>query len=417
MGSRPTAALGHVRLPGIAKIPVRAGFLGAAQQGYYQVSLLGGFSFLLDGEREGTVWQSLIALAAIFGIPGGFLGWLVWHTRRQAKLQAEHAAEFREHIQGSIAANPESVLDVAAIAQEWGFDPEQAPFEAANLYRETVRAALDDGVVTQAEQRTLDAIAFALQIDDETREWLHDAEKQARDQEIHDTEERAFNIEALHARQAEEEVEREARRVASEVCRKEKAERRVVQEAEEAEQRAAEEVQRQAELEAARTLAAERNAALNAVWPIGPDRIPAWSLFDIWQLEVVGESDFQRELLQFAGGKKTGEAANKLVQADLTAEPTNRHDHNCVVIAIRGKRVGYLAAEDALRWKRAQREERIPEGTVRLPALITGGWKNRQSEGHFGVRLDFSFARNETAVKRALGKTKRETTPRTVPSN
>jgi hypothetical protein len=244
--------------------------------------------------------------------------------------------------------------------------------------------------VTPAEQHTLDAIASALQIDDETREWMHNAEQQLREQRLRDEAERAFNLEALHARQAEEEVEREARRAANEARQKEKAE-----------QRAAREAQRQTEIEAARALAAQRSAPLQAVWPLDPDGLPTWSLRDIWCLDVVGESKYQRELLHLAGGKKRKESANKLVQADLIAEPSNKYDRNAVRVLIRGKCIGYLSAEDAVRWKRAQGDARIPEGTVRLAALITGGWKDRDSEGHFGVKLDFSFARNDTAIKRA----------------
>ena len=40
----------------------------------------------------------------------------------------------------------------------------------------------------------------------------------------------------------------------------------------------------------------------------------------------------------------------RLAQAELIREPTNRHDHNAVMVLVRGEHVGYLPAGVALLW-------------------------------------------------------------------
>lgn len=98
---------------------------------------------------------------------------------------------------------------------------------------------------------------------------------------------------------------------------------------------------------------------------------------------VVGESHYQPALSRIAGGKQP-DGHHMPVTARLVPEDDNPHDPEAVAVFIHGACVGYLSRRDARAFR-----ARHPgtDRSVTCPAVITGGWKDGRSEGHFGVRV------------------------------
>ncbi len=106
-------------------------------------------------------------------------------------------------------------------------------------------------------------------------------------------------------------------------------------------------------------------------------------------IDAVGEANFQDALLRLTGGRKLEHGVKQDAVAVLKAEPSNPHDPNAVAITIGGKQVGYLARKQAADLcaflKLHDAEEATCEGR------IIGGWLTDDDEGHFGVKLNFSW--------------------------
>lgn len=102
-------------------------------------------------------------------------------------------------------------------------------------------------------------------------------------------------------------------------------------------------------------------------------------------MEVVGESGFQDALVAISGGhNRYGHYLP--CEAEIMREPSNPHDPNAVVVLIEGRKVGYLAREQAARVS----AQMVTDGVqaVRCGAQITGGWRTNQYDaGFFGVKL------------------------------
>jgi len=110
-----------------------------------------------------------------------------------------------------------------------------------------------------------------------------------------------------------------------------------------------------------------------------------------YDLDIVGEASYQAALESLAG-PRTEEGVSFECNAVLYCENENKYDKNAVCVKIQGLPVGYLSKADAKEWRKMLRTEKAKEATVRVRALIVGGWlandKKGVSQGHFGVKLD-----------------------------
>lgn len=107
-----------------------------------------------------------------------------------------------------------------------------------------------------------------------------------------------------------------------------------------------------------------------------------------YELEVVGESNYQEALNRLAGGK-TEDGHEIECIAMLIPEPDNRHDPNAVMVQIEGKLVGYLSRDVAQAMTMLFKKHNL--AGAQADAIIVGGWsgrRGRKSDGHYGVRLD-----------------------------
>ena len=57
-------------------------------------------------------------------------------------------------------------------------------------------------------------------------------------------------------------------------------------------------------------------------------------------IDIVGESNYQRELLKICGGKKRRDGVEFVVDAVLVLEEDNRYENRAVRVDIRGLTVG-----------------------------------------------------------------------------
>ncbi|MEP3345229.1 MAG: hypothetical protein ABJN34_10300 [Litoreibacter sp.] len=116
------------------------------------------------------------------------------------------------------------------------------------------------------------------------------------------------------------------------------------------------------------------SAKANIVWRDGS-----------FPLEVVGESNYQRELVSICG-RYTRLGYDAEHSALMKLEPSNPHDSNAVVVKIKGQTVGYLPRQQAVRVGTQMKEVRLTE--VNCNARVRGGWRtNQHDEGSYGVRL------------------------------
>lgn len=132
---------------------------------------------------------------------------------------------------------------------------------------------------------------------------------------------------------------------------------------------------------AVRGARSSRSATAGETVDIEPDRDDA-------VLEIVGEKSYQPALRRISGGRTpTGPRAPDHI-ATLIREPKNRYDHNAIAVTIDGSLVGYLAREDAVRYK-AVVEWMLARGkTISCAARLIGGWdRGRGDSGSIGVLL------------------------------
>ena len=102
---------------------------------------------------------------------------------------------------------------------------------------------------------------------------------------------------------------------------------------------------------------------------------------------VVGTSFRQKDLLKVAGPKKERGKKIKCFAA-LVCEDDNPEDPNAVMVLIDQKHVGYLPREDVEEYRKEllTLDNSLPN--TKAMAIVTGGWKNDQDEGDFGVKLN-----------------------------
>jgi hypothetical protein len=78
----------------------------------------------------------------------------------------------------------------------------------------------------------------------------------------------------------------------------------------------------------------------------------------------------------------------RVAQAELIREPTNRHDHNAVMVVVRGEHVGYLPAEVALLWSPYLVRMESDGYRVRATVKVWG----RMGKGHSTPMLGYEGA-------------------------
>ena len=108
-----------------------------------------------------------------------------------------------------------------------------------------------------------------------------------------------------------------------------------------------------------------------------------------FSFNIVGEASYQDALLKLAG-KKTREGKEVACKAEISLEPENPHDSNAVVVKIERTVVGYFSRPDAKDYSSQVKLSGGPGQPRVVSALIVGGFKNKDREGHFGVKLDIT---------------------------
>ncbi|MBF6763343.1 hypothetical protein FY524_12860 [Acinetobacter baumannii] len=125
-----------------------------------------------------------------------------------------------------------------------------------------------------------------------------------------------------------------------------------------------------------------QNTSLN----LPPSHYLAWH--KKYYFDVVGESNYQNNLKQIAGGKRE-KSKQTVFQAILKQEPTNPYDKNAIQVYINGLLVGYLSKETASELSKILGNLGFNnECLLQVNAIVIGGWINKSSEGSYGVRLD-----------------------------
>jgi hypothetical protein len=118
-----------------------------------------------------------------------------------------------------------------------------------------------------------------------------------------------------------------------------------------------------------------------------PDLQPFLRGPGLYDFDIVGESYYQDALEEICGGK-TIQGHQKEVMAILIHEDNNPKDDKAIRVDIEGMTVGYLERKFAREYRKRLSEAGYPDLAAACNALITGGWRRYESEGHFGVRLD-----------------------------
>ena len=109
---------------------------------------------------------------------------------------------------------------------------------------------------------------------------------------------------------------------------------------------------------------------------------------DLFETEVVGESNYQPALEVICGGRKA-RSAEFYCEAALVLENSNPHDNKAVRIDINGKTVGYLSRRLAREYRQRLVEAGHPNLSGICKAVIRGGRDKGNGElTYFGVWLD-----------------------------
>lgn len=104
--------------------------------------------------------------------------------------------------------------------------------------------------------------------------------------------------------------------------------------------------------------------------------------------EVVGESNYQDNLINAAGGANPN---NEAIQAKalLVLENQNEYDENAVLVAINGGTVGYLPRQSAANFREKLLREGHSSAAYACSAILKGGYdKGGGDIASYGVWLD-----------------------------
>lgn len=108
-----------------------------------------------------------------------------------------------------------------------------------------------------------------------------------------------------------------------------------------------------------------------------------------FDIEVVGESNYQAQLIKICGSPSR-DGVNQEVRAFLLLENDNKFDRKAVMVVIGGGKVGYLPRDLAREFRAAIIAGGLREYSMfECAALIRGGWdRGRNDNGSYGVWLD-----------------------------
>ncbi len=123
--------------------------------------------------------------------------------------------------------------------------------------------------------------------------------------------------------------------------------------------------------------------------PLGPPgAIAAVTLPGSVDVEVVGESAHQDDLLALTGGRRRFGGVEVSTVARLVPDPGNAVDPEAVAVFIEGRPVGWLRRDDARRYHARIDALREAGEAATCVALIRGGWDRGGDDlGRFGVVL------------------------------
>lgn len=109
---------------------------------------------------------------------------------------------------------------------------------------------------------------------------------------------------------------------------------------------------------------------------------------DSFNFDIVGEGNYQGYLKQIAGPKSEIRKEHDCI-AFIKPEPDNAYDPNAIAVFIDNKPVGYFDRATAKKFQKFLQAKNFGSNTVfAVNALIVGGWKDDESTGHYGVKLD-----------------------------
>jgi hypothetical protein len=110
-----------------------------------------------------------------------------------------------------------------------------------------------------------------------------------------------------------------------------------------------------------------------------------------FDLEVAGVEQYQRAL-EVIGGPRVARGINRFETAQLILEDRNPRDPNTVRVLIRGKQVGCLHPEDALRYRHHLAVKGTPNADGQCQAAVRGGWISSDGRtGDYEVWLDLTL--------------------------
>lgn len=107
-----------------------------------------------------------------------------------------------------------------------------------------------------------------------------------------------------------------------------------------------------------------------------------------FEVEIIGEERCQAALEAICG-RRVPQGVNRVETAWLISEDKNAHQKNAVSVEIRGKRVGYLPPDAAIRFRQQLIARGKPKADGQCQALIKGGWVSSDGrKGSYEVWLD-----------------------------
>jgi hypothetical protein len=106
-------------------------------------------------------------------------------------------------------------------------------------------------------------------------------------------------------------------------------------------------------------------------------------------VELVGESRHQEELLELVGGRRPYGGVDATAVAELVLDPTNPFDSDAIEVLIDDRPVGYLRHEDAVSYRDEVLDSLDLHGFATCWAHIRGGWDRGHGDvGALGVTLE-----------------------------
>ncbi len=111
-----------------------------------------------------------------------------------------------------------------------------------------------------------------------------------------------------------------------------------------------------------------------------------------FNVEVVGESNYQKALQYLMRRAKHGEREWNMTHVRIQTEPTNTYDPNAVRISsLSDDTIGYLSRDDALKWQPAILALESEGKSIVCDASLFGGTKEKP---HIGAWLALRAPRN-----------------------